>query len=199
MPLPFVVAPTAPTTRRIGDDRVGVLEVPVRGGLTVPEGEYIADVLDTMESSHVVASRTAEAIATAEEGVTLTEAKLIVDRYADGEEFDGEGEEVQRALVERHRTTLDAARQHLRAYFRLYRHACVAAMCIHRLNAPEYTVEALRSGGAVLDRVHYDALYAIAQEEQEAEPRTDAPAPSEEELGKPPAASGSRRARTGRR
>lgn len=189
MPLPFLVAPKAPTTRRIGDERVGVLEVPLHGGLSLAEGEFIADALDALESTFTLNARTAEGIATAE-GVSIEEAHRLVERYCDGEELD----DTAAAIAERHRIALDAAAAHSRTYFRLYRNACVVALCRYRLGATDVTVDNVTA--AVAPEL-FAALYAIAREEQDAEPAAESTPPTAEELGKPPAASGSPRARRG--
>jgi len=55
--LPFVVQPTSTQKRQIGTAASGILEVPVRGGLTVAEAAEISALQADEESSFTVGAK----------------------------------------------------------------------------------------------------------------------------------------------
>jgi hypothetical protein len=71
-------APAAPVTRLIGNERVGIIEMPVLGGLTLEEDETIAEITDTASSVVVLAAQKAQAIALAEK-ISDVEAYRIIE------------------------------------------------------------------------------------------------------------------------
>lgn len=178
MSLPFVVPPAAVSRRRIGTPSTGILEIEVRGGLTVAEAAEIAALQANEESSFTAGAQIADAIAKAE-GITLVEAFQLIQLAVTGAELEPSAEELRikhSAEIER------VARIYAVAGERTMR-ATVTAMIRCRLDQPGWTME--QTGE--LPQKLFEALWDLAQEEMAAEDREQAP-PSEEELKKPRAA-----------
>ena len=81
--LPYVIPPKAQPPRRIGNEASGILEVPVLGGLTVEEGDTVAELLTDAPSAFVAGAEVANAIAAAE-GCSIEKAFQIVQRGIGG-------------------------------------------------------------------------------------------------------------------
>ena len=175
--------PAAPQTRLIGNERVGIIEVPVLGGLTIEEDETIAELTDKGSDVLVLASQKAQAIELAEK-ITLLEAYRILEDavYAKPQE------EAARVIALRHAEAVAAVRTALTESSTLRRRAIVTAILRHRLGEQEIP--------AGFPRVLFDGLAALADEEQAAE-KLPAQPMTAEALGKPPGGRSSGRKRTG--
>lgn len=187
--LPFVTPPMPHQTRRIGNAKVGVLEVVVRGGLTVGESAIIAELLASEVSSFVVGAQIADAIAK-EEQISLTEAFQILEAAMIGRSLEPAADEIRLRHAER---VAQVARAYAAAGQRS-QEATVTALVRSRCQQPQWTLDDTRA----MDKVLFDALWELAQEEQAAEQMPSNP-PSEDELKKQRPAKSSSRARTGRR
>jgi hypothetical protein len=186
--LPFVVQPKAAELRRIGTETTGILEVPVKGGLTVGESDFVADQMESEESAYVAKAKAAEVIATAE-SITRVEALAVIESMLDGAELEPKAKEI----AERHEETLLRVAGQFRKYVRTYRRAVVGAILSIRLGVKDWKQELDN-----LDPVLFDGLYQLASEEQTAD-QGDAEPPTEDELGKQPEASSSANEPTGAR
>ena len=188
MALKFVTPPAAAEVRRIGDEQVGVIEVPVRRGLTVTESDFVADLMDEVEPVYVAKAKAADAIATSEK-ISRVEAMAVIDALLDGEQLEDDA----KLISERHEELLLQVASQFRKYVRFYRRAVVSALIRYRLGDTEW-----EKTMTTLDPVLFDGLYQLATEEQVAD-QGDAEPPTEEELGKPPEANGNGSGRTGTR
>jgi hypothetical protein len=180
MALPFVVKPAAQELRRIGNETTGILEVPVKGGLTIGESDFVADQMESEESAYVAKAKAAEVIATAE-SITRVEALAVIESMLDGAELEPKAKEI----AERHEEVLLRVAGQFRRYVRSYRRAVVSAILHIRLKVADWQAEL-----ADLDPLLFDGLYQLATEEQTAD-QGDAEPPTEEDLGKQPEASSS--------
>lgn len=204
--LPFITPPAPLRTRRIGNTRCGVVELEQRGGLTVAEDDLIAELQADDESAFVVAAKAAEAIAAAEGSrsreqpapaerepqpeLTIVEAFEIIRQTIAGETLDP----AAYAVRLRHAETI----QHVATVFarsgQRNMEAGVTALIRCRLQRPTWTMEDTRG----LDRVLFRGIHQLLLDEQSADSGTPEPV-TEEEVGKPRAASGGGRKRTGRK
>lgn len=175
--------PAAPQTRLIGNERVGIIEVPVLGGLTIEEDETIAELTDKGSSVLVLASQKAQAIELAEK-ISLVEAYRILEDAV----FAKPQEEAARVIAMRHAEAVAAVRTAYNEAGTLSRRATVTALLRHRLGVQDIP--------AGFPRVLFDALAQLADEEQAAEKLPVEPVTAEA-LGKPPRAKPSGRKRTG--
>lgn len=185
--LPFLKPPAPTTKRRIGNEQCGILEVEVRGGLTVGESATISELLANEQSSFVRGAQIADAIAK-EESVSLSEAFSIIEDSIAGRILEPAADAIRLKHAERieelGRVFAQAGQRNMEA--------SVTALIRYRLGQPDWSLEQTRQ----LDRALFQGLWQLILEEQEAETLTVAPV-SEEELGKPPQASGKPRRRTG--
>jgi hypothetical protein len=177
--------PAAPQTRLIGNERVGIIEVPVLGGLTIEEDETIAELTDKGSSVMVLASRKAQAIELAEK-ISLVEAYRILEDAVCAKPQ----EEAARVIALRHAEAVSEVRTAWTEAGSLNRRATVTALLRHRLGVPE-----IPQG---FPRVLFNALADLAEEEQAAENLPPQPVTAEA-LGKPPEAKSSGKRRTGAR
>ena len=188
--LPFVTPPAPVRLRRIGNARCGVLEIEERGGLSVEEDDAITTLLEGDESAFVEGAKAAELIEQAEEGVSIVEAFSVIKRAIAGEDLEPAADAIRLRHAELvHRVAQVFARTGQRTM-----DASVTALIQSRLNLPNWTLEQTRK----MDRTLFRGLHRLVLDEQTAEAMPDQPATSEE-LGKPPADSGSKRRRTGRK
>jgi len=188
MSLPFVVPPIAVSTRRVGTPSTGILEIEVRGGLTVGEAAEISVLQATEESSFTKGAQMADAIAKAE-GITLVEAFQLIQDVVVGNQLEERAEE----LRVRHASSIEeVARVYAAAGDRTMR-ATVTALIRCRLAQPDWTMEQTNQ----LPRALFQGLWDLAQQEIAAEGNESAP-PTEEDLKKPSAGK-SKRAPTGNR
>lgn len=185
-------APAAPETRLVGNERVGIIEVPVLGGLTIEEDETIAEITDTASDVVVLAAQTAERIALLEnQGKGEGDAKLTeleVYRIIEDSVFARTLEDDAHAIAIRHAEAMAAVGRAYKEMGTLRRRAIVTAILRHRLGEKDIP--------AGLPRVLFDALAALAEEEQAAE-KLPAQPMTAKALGKPPRATPAGRKRTG--
>ncbi len=174
--LPFITPPAAPTKRRVGNERCGILELEVRGGLTVGESATIAELLAGEQSSFVRGAQIADAIAK-EESLSLTEAFQIIESAINGQVLEPEAE----AIRVKHLDRIEEVRRVFALSSRRDREATVTALIRSRCAQPAWTLENTQG----LDQVLFDDIWLLAQEEQDAEDLPSTPA-SEADLKKPP-------------
>lgn len=174
--LPFVQAPATREKRRLGNATTGVIEMEVRGGLTVAESNTISDLTTTEQSSLVAGAKLADAIAT-EEGVSITEAFQVIESTIAGRQM----EEAAQAISLRHAHRIAEVHRIYTASSRLSIEATVTALIRHRCDLPQWSLSDTRG----LDGALFDDIWALALDEQEAEALPSSP-PSEADLKKPP-------------
>jgi predicted pyridoxine 5'-phosphate oxidase superfamily flavin-nucleotide-binding protein len=184
-------APAAPVTRLIGNERVGIIEVPVLGGLTLEEDETIDEIIATADEVVVLASQTAQRIALTEgqdaEGkpnVTEVEAYRIIEDAV----FHRDMEDKAMGIAIRHAEAIAAVRNANKANETLRHRATVTAILRHRLGEQEIPAD--------FPRVLFDGLAKLVQDEQASE-KLPAQPMTAEALGKPPEATPAKRKRTG--
>jgi hypothetical protein len=179
--LPYIKPPQTFPPRRIGNDAVGILEVPVLGGLTVEEIDTVTKLLDGFPSARVAEAEAAIAIAAAE-GCTPVEAHRVVTDGLSGLPLDDPSAETMRL---RHAARIHEVLRIYEAAGRLNRLSSMTAIIRHRLNRPEWTMaETLK-----LPRLLGDGLWQLVMDEQDAEALPTEPV-TEEDLKKPPADDG---------
>ena len=187
--LPFITPPAPRTTRQIGNEQVGVLEVEVRGGLTVGESATISELLAQEQSAFVRGAQIADAIAK-EESISLTEAFQLIENAIAGRPLEPEADLIRVRHAER---IAEVARVYAKAGQANLK-ATVTALVRSRCNLPAWTLDDTRK----MDKPLFDGLWQLAQDEQAAEELPSTP-PSEEELGKPQPVTPTGHKRTGRR
>jgi hypothetical protein len=173
--LPFVTPPSSKKTVKVGNEKTGILEFEVRGGLTVGESAIITRFLADQQKTLVVAAKVADAIATAE-NLSLSEAYELVQRTTSGEELEKEEEDIRA----RHQDKLtDLLMQYAELGSRNMV-ATVTAVIQGRLSMPDWT----ERDTMTMDRELFQGVWDFAMSEQNAEGGEDEK-PTEEELGKP--------------
>ena len=185
--LPFITPPAAPTKRRVGNERCGILELEVRGGLTVGESATIAELLAGEQSSFVRGAQIADAIAK-EESLSLTEAFQIIESAINGQVLEPEAD----AIRERHHERIQALAAAYALAGQRNMEATVTGLLRCRCNLPSWTMEDTRN----LDAVLFEEIWQLAQDEQLAEDMPSAP-PSEDDLKKPQPVKAKEKAPTG--
>ena len=175
--------PAAPETRLIGNGRVGVIEVPVLGGLTIEEDETIAEITDAASDVVVLAAQKSQAIALAE-GISEVEAYRIIEDSV----FARTLEEAAHCIALRHAVEIATVGAAYKEMGTLRRRAIVTAILRHRLGEQDIP--------AGFPRVLFDGIAALAEEEQASE-KLPAEPMTAEALGKPPEATPKGRKRTG--
>lgn len=187
MLLPFLTPPAPTTKRRIGNDQCGVLEVEVKGGLTVGEAATINELLANEQSSFVRGAQIADAISQAE-GITLSEAFAIIEDAIAG----APQEDAANAIRVKHAALIEeVARVYAKAGQRNLE-ATVTALIRYRCERPQWSLDDTRK----LHKVLFDGFWQLAQDETAAENNPHTPH-SEEELGKQPQEPGKSRRRNG--
>lgn len=187
--LPFITPPAPRTTRQIGNAQVGVLEVEVRGGLTVGESATISELLAEEQSSFVRGAQIADAIAK-EESISLTEAFQVIESAIAGRPLEADADAIRLRHAER---IAEVARVYSKAG-QVNMTATVTALVRSRCNLPSWSL----SDTETMDKPLFDGLWQLAQDEQGAEHLPSSP-PSEDELKKQPPAAAAGNKRTGRR
>jgi len=187
--LPFIQAPEAQSTRRVGNAASGVLEVPVLGGLTVGESSFITQEMAKQQSAFVKDAQISDAFSKAE-GINITEAFAIVEDAISGKTLEDEAE----AIREKHADEIAEVARIYTVAGQANMMATVTAMVRYRCGMPDWTIN--DTGG--MPRVLFEGMWELAKEEQDAENEKSEP-PTEEQLGKQPPASGPRAKRTGRK
>lgn len=188
--LPFVQPPAPTTTRRLGNAHSGIVEVQVRGGLTVGESATISQLLASEQSSFVKGAQIADAIAK-EEGISLTEAFQIIEGAISGKLLEPDADEIRL----RHAARIEDVARCYAAAGQRNLEATVCALVRSRCTGCErFSLDDVRQMDAAL----FQGFWQLAQDEQAAE---DLPAnpPTEEELGKLLPAAANEKRRTGRR
>lgn len=187
--LPFITPPAPRTTRQIGNAQVGVLEVEVRGGLTVGESATISELLAEEQSSFVRGAQIADAIAK-EESISLTEAFQVIESAIAGRPLEADADAIRLRHAER---IAEVARVYSKAG-QVNMTATVTALVRSRCNLPSWGL----SDTEAMDKPLFDGLWQLAQDEQSAEDLPSSP-PSEDELKKQLPAAPAGNKRTGRR
>jgi hypothetical protein len=169
--LPYVQPPAA-ATRRIGNEHSGIIEMGIRGGLTVTESRMISAMLAEHESALVASAKLADAIATAE-NITITEAFDIVQAAVRGAELE--------TIMLRHASDIARIANLLQSSNDLPDEATVTTLIRTRCNRPDWShADTLGLDGAI-----FRGILDFAAEEQAAE-NMPASRPTEDELKKPP-------------
>lgn len=187
--LPFLTPPAATTTRLIGNDRCGTLELEVRGGLTVGESATISELLAKEQSNFVKGAQIADAIAK-EESLSLTEAFQIIESAISGKTLEPAAD----AIRVKHAARIEEVAIVYAQAGQRNIEATVTALIRSRCNQPSWSTEDTRN----LDKVLFDGIWQLAQDEQTAE---DMPIsrPTEDDLKKPQPVTATAKPRTGRR
>jgi hypothetical protein len=186
--LPYVKPPAVVRpVRQIGNDICGVIEMEVRGGLTVRESDMITDIQDSEESSFVAAAKLSEALAAAE-NITVSEAFRLIDDTLANRPMEPEARTIQL----RNAARIDEIRKVYRRLNRQSSHATVTALIRTRCNRPDWTVEQT----AALDGPIFDGIWELALDEQKTEDMPSAP-PTEDDIKKQPQDSTTPPKRTG--
>lgn len=187
--LPFIQPPAPTSTRRIGNAQSGIVEVEVRGGLTVGESATISELLSGEASSFVKGAQIADAIAK-EEDISLTEAFQIIETTISGKVLEPEAD----AIRLRHAHRIEEVARCYAAAGQRNLEATVCALVRSRCTGCEaFSLDDVRK----MDKVLFEGFWALAQDEQAAENMPSTP-PTEEELGKPQLEASTGRRRTGR-
>jgi hypothetical protein len=181
----YSLPPATPGVRRIGNAMVGIIEVPVLGGLTIEEDETIAEITDAASDVVVLAAQKAQAIALAEKISDVEAYRIIEDSV-----FARTMEDAAHCIALRHAVEIAAVGAAYKEMGTLRRRATVTALLRHRLGE-----ESIPAG---FPRVLFDGLAQLAEEEQAAE-KLPAEPMTAEALGKPPEATRAGRKRTGAR
>jgi hypothetical protein len=185
--LPFITPPAAATKRRVGNERCGILELEVRGGLTVGESATIAELLAGEQSSFVRGAQIADAIAK-EESLSLTEAFQIIESAISGRNLEPEAD----AIRIKHATRIEEVAVVYAKAGQRNIEATVTGLIRSRCRLPDWSLEDTRN----LDKALFDGIWQLAQEEQTAEAMPTNP-PSEDDLKKPQPVTAKRKAPTG--
>jgi hypothetical protein len=185
--LPFVTPPAATTTRRVGNERCGILELEVRGGLTVGESATIAELLAGEQSSFVRGAQIADAIAK-EENLSLTEAFQIIESAISGRSLEPAADAIRIKHADR---IEEVAVVYAKAGQRNIE-ATVTGLIRSRCNLPQWSLDDTRT----LDKALFDGIWQLAQDEQAAEAMPSNP-PTEDDLKKPQRATAKGKAPTG--
>jgi hypothetical protein len=187
--LPFVVAPRKPEIRRVGNAASGILEVPVLGGITVGEAAVASELLAMEQSSFAAGARLADAIAK-EENISISEAFHIIESAVFGREL----EQTADTIRLRHIGRIEDIAKIYTASGQRNMEATVTALLRCRLNLRDWSLEDTRT----MHRSLFDDLWALVQEEQQAEDLSSPPV-SEDDLKKPQPARSTPAKRTGRK
>lgn len=188
--LPFVVAPAEQKTRRCGTPATGILEFPIYGGITVGEAAYISELLANEQSTFVEGARLADAIAKAED-ITISEAFNIIEQSVRGTELEPNAE----AIRVRHADRIEQVAQLYANSGKRNMRATVTAIIRCRLRMDDWSM----NDTATLLQPLFDEIWALAEDEMNAEIKPASEPPNDELLGKPPEESGLPPKRTGRR
>jgi hypothetical protein len=188
--LPFIQPPAPRTTRQIGNEQVGVLEVEVRGGLTVGESATISELLAEEQTSFVRGAQIADAIAK-EESISLTEAFQIIESAIAGRPLEAEADAIRLRHAER---IAEVVRVYAQAGQRNLEATVCAIVRSRCAGCSNFGIEEVRG----MDKPLFDGLWQLAQDEQAAEDLPSSP-PSEDDLKKPQPAAVAGNKRTGRR
>jgi hypothetical protein len=184
--------PAAPQTRLIGNEQVGILEVPILGGLTIEEDETIDEMINSADSVVVLASQAAQRIvleenrtrAEGEPELTSLEAYRIIEDAI----FHRTMEPKAHSISIRHAEAIVAVRTAHKELESFRSKALVTALLRHRLGVHDIPPK--------FPRLLYYGLVALGEEEKTSEEFPSVPMTAEA-LGKPPKAKRAARKRTG--
>lgn len=185
--LSFLTAPAAPRTRVVGNDDSGRLSFRVLGGLTVHESIVYDELVSERPNAFVEAAKVADAIAVAEK-ITRVEAFTVIEKAVGGQELEDDAQ----SLRLRYASEINKVIHIFSTSNQYTKEAAVTALIKCRQELSEWTVSDTRKLHCRL----LNDIYALYLEEVEAEEVPSATV-SEEELGKPPLASGPPVKRTG--
>jgi hypothetical protein len=188
--IPWVVQPATRTTKRLGNDSTGIIEMPVCGGLLTGEDRLIGELIAEQGDLQKAEAELCDLIATSE-GITLMEARQIILNYANNAEQDP----AAAAIADKHAAAIATYQALTRSYGYLLMDATVTALMVGRLGMKGWTIEDTRNSDQ-MTRGLYLAIWEFAQEEAAAE-RGEKSEVTEESLGKPSAAPPARK-RTGK-
>lgn len=186
--LPFLTPPATASKRKCGNSASGILELPVLGGMTVGESAVITELLAEEQSAFVKGAQISDAIAKAE-SISLSEAFSIIEQSITGAKLEEKADEIRT----RHAAKIDEVARIYRTAGQRNMEATVTAMIRCRCDLPAWSVADTRT----MHRALFNDVWQLAQDEQDAEDNPAAP-PTEEDLGKQPAADGAAKKRTGR-
>lgn len=185
--LPFAVQPRQHPPRRVGTLDSGILEIPIRGGLTVAESATISELLATDVNVFVLAAQLSDAIAKHED-ISQPEAFAIVEQVMSGIKLEGKAEEIRLSYAER----LEALAQQYATTGQRNIEASVTAILQHRLGLVDWTLTDTQA----MPRVLLTDIWQLIVDEQAAE-NLPANRPTDDDLKKQRPVSGSSRKRTG--
>jgi hypothetical protein len=188
--IPFVVKPSTHSTKRLGNESTGIIEMPVRGGLLTGEDRLIGELIAEKGDLQKAEAELCDLIATGE-GITLLEARQIILNHANNVEQEPEAA----AIAEKHEAEIATYQALTRSSGYLLMDATVTALMVGRLGMTGWTLDDTRNSDQ-MTRGLYLAIWEFAQEEAAAE-RGERADVSEESLGKPSAATPARK-RTGK-
>lgn len=175
--IPWLVQPSQRSTRKIGNDVTGIIEMPVRGGLLTSEDRIIGELLAEQPDMGKAEAELCDLIATAE-GITMLEARKIIQDHAARADLEDDAVEI----VERHKVAIAEYQAATRAYGYFLMDATVTALMKVRMGLPEWSMEDTQTD---LPRGLYLAIWEFAQEEAAAEHPGKVAQVTEESLGKP--------------
>lgn len=185
--LPFAVQPRQHPPRRVGTLDSGILEIPIRGGLTVAESATISELLADDINVFVLAAQLADAIAK-ENDISQPEAFAIVEQVMAGAKLEGKAEEIRLAYAER----LEALAQQYAATGQRNIEASVTAILRHRLDLLDWSMADTKA----MPRVLLTDIWQLIVDEQAAE-SLPVNRPTDDDLKKQRPVSGKRREQTG--
>ena len=187
MPLPFLVAPATPRLRLCGNADSGVLEFPVLGGLTVQEAIVVDELLAGRPNAFVEAAKVADAIST-RESITRIEGFAIIEQAVGGTDMEPAAQELRLKYA----TQINAVIAIFSSSNEYTKEAAVTALIRCRLSLHDWGLVDTRG----LHRRLLTEVYELYLDEVAAEATPSSPL-SEEDVKKPPLASGKQRKRTG--
>ena len=187
--LPFVVPPAPREIRRVGNEQTGVLEIEMRGGLTVYESALISDILIHEQSAFVRGAQIADTIAKEEE-ISLVEAFNLIEAAVGGGEQDPASEEIRLRHSDRINELIGIYAQAGQRNMQ----ATVTALIKSRCCLPDWELADTQA----MDTQLFEELWDLAREEQAAEKMQKAK-PTEDDLKKQPPVEKTATKRTGRR
>ncbi len=152
--LPFIKPPAPRALRQIGNEQVGVLEVEVRGGLTVGESATISELLAEEQSSFVRGAQIADAIAK-EESISLTEAFQIIESAIAGRPLEAEADAIRLRHAER---IAEVARVYAQAGQRNLEATVCAIVRSRCTGCSSFSIEEVRG----MDKPLFDGLWQLA-------------------------------------
>jgi len=194
MTLNYIVPPAKITTRVIGDENSGTVEIEIKSGLTAGEVDTYEELIIQEESVYYkiavladeVASREFVKVKDAETGeettrqMTRTEARGIILACLSSSNLDPEQTEYSLKYVEQ----LNNLSNYMAMANKRSMMAAVTSLIIHRLDQPKWTIEETkRSIKEKLKKDIYDIF--LAEQALDNADKT-ATIPTDEDLGKSP-------------